>query len=57
MKGNFSCTDIFNILNNNNNNNNNPTTRGNEYLTMDRCASLKKECVNCVDEKQNLIIN
>ena len=29
----------------------------NEFLTMDQCASFKKECVNCVDEKKDLILS
>jgi len=59
LKGNFSCTDMFNI----HNNNNLPTIDDddsystNEFLTMDQCVSFKKECVNCVDEKKDLILS
>ena len=53
LKGNFSCTEMFTI----HNNKNNPTTRGNEYLTMDQCASFKKECIRCIEEKKDLILS
>jgi len=63
LKGNFSCTDMFNIHYNNNNlllinkiGELIDELNGNEYLTMDQCASFKKECsISCIEEKKDLI--
>jgi len=61
LKGNFSCTDMFNTLNNNLLFNRSTDSiydkDDNEFLTMDQCASFKEECVNCVNEKNNLILS
>ena len=58
LKGNFSCTDMFTIHNNNLLSiKNGDAFFKNEYLTMDQCASFKIECVNCVDEKKDLILS
>ena len=58
LKGNFSCTDMFNIHNTNLLHIKNGDSVFNKvYLPMDQCASFKKECVNCVSEKKDLILN
>jgi len=58
LKGNFACTDMFNIHNNNLRTIKNGDSLYNiEYLTMDQCASFKKECISCVDETKDLILS
>ena len=58
LKGNFSCTDMFTKHNNNRLNiKNGDDDYDHEYLTMDQCASFKEECVNCVNEKKDLILS
>ena len=58
LKGNFSCTDMFNTHNTNLLfNKDTDSSNDNEFLTMDQCASFKKEFVNCVDEKKDLILS
>ena len=58
LKGNFSCTYMSTkyyinlpIIKNGN------LFLGNAYLTTDQCASLKKDSVNYVDEKKDLILS
>ena len=57
LKGNFSCTEMFTIHNTNLLTIKNDDDDNNEYLTMDQCASFKKECISCVDETKDLILS
>jgi len=58
LNGNFSCTDMFSKHSNNLLNiNDDDSYYTPEFLTMDQCASFKKECVNCFDERKDLILS